>query len=177
MLRALIALLLLAPAAAAGDSKSTAALVVISKDPTDQSAAAVPLTRTDASVARTILWKAHADAITRDRAAELAAGKLTDGKLEMPIFTRTFGDKPAGGRSLWISLHGGGGAPARVNDQQGADVRRRVGGRIHEALDPPRRPDGRPRPACAGDAQGEGAVRRAGEADDRDDAEDARRSR
>ncbi len=36
----------------------------------------------------------------------------------MPFFSKTFGEKPKGGRSLWISLHGGGGAPKRVNDQQ-----------------------------------------------------------
>lgn len=35
-----------------------------------------------------------------------------------PIEWRIFGDKPADGRSLYISLHGGGGAPAAVNDQQ-----------------------------------------------------------
>ncbi|HUR53475.1 MAG TPA: hypothetical protein VMZ71_05065, partial [Gemmataceae bacterium] len=43
---------------------------------------------------------------------------IKDGKLEMPFFYKTFGDKPATGRSLWISMHGGGGAPAKVNDQQ-----------------------------------------------------------
>ncbi|WP_379005379.1 dienelactone hydrolase family protein [Parapedobacter sp. GCM10030251] len=31
---------------------------------------------------------------------------------------RIFGDKPADGRSLYISLHGGGNAPAEVNDRQ-----------------------------------------------------------
>lgn len=31
---------------------------------------------------------------------------------------KTFGDAPAGGRSLWISLHGGGGPPFAVNDGQ-----------------------------------------------------------
>ena len=36
----------------------------------------------------------------------------------MPFFTKVFGDKPAGGRSLFLSMHGGGGAPKRVNDQQ-----------------------------------------------------------
>ena len=41
-----------------------------------------------------------------------AAGK------EMKVLERTFGEPPADGHSLWISMHGGGGAPARVNDQQ-----------------------------------------------------------
>ena len=37
---------------------------------------------------------------------------------EMKYLERSFGKAKAGERPLWISLHGGGGAPARVNDQQ-----------------------------------------------------------
>lgn len=36
----------------------------------------------------------------------------------MPFYYKIFGDEPSDGRSLFISLHGGGGAPAEVNDQQ-----------------------------------------------------------
>ena len=36
----------------------------------------------------------------------------------MRYLEKVFGDAPEGGRSLWISMHGGGGAPARVNDGQ-----------------------------------------------------------
>ncbi len=43
---------------------------------------------------------------------------LKEGKLAMPFFYKTFGAKPKGGRSLWISMHGGGNAPAYVNDSQ-----------------------------------------------------------
>ena len=38
--------------------------------------------------------------------------------LTMPIWSAVYGERPADGRSLWISLHGGGSAPASVNDQQ-----------------------------------------------------------
>jgi predicted esterase len=38
--------------------------------------------------------------------------------LEMPFFYKTFGKKPKDGWSLYISLHGGGGAPKSVNDGQ-----------------------------------------------------------
>ena len=31
---------------------------------------------------------------------------------------KVFGTAPEGKRSLWISMHGGGGAPSRVNDSQ-----------------------------------------------------------
>jgi poly(3-hydroxybutyrate) depolymerase len=80
--------------------------------------ATVPLTKADAASARQMLWEAHAAAIRRDRAEEMKAKVIKDGKLEMPFDFKTFGAKPDGGRSLWISMHGGGGAPKSVNDQQ-----------------------------------------------------------
>jgi len=42
----------------------------------------------------------------------------------MPFWFKTFGEAPANGRSLYISLHGGGGAPAAVNDQQWENQKR-----------------------------------------------------
>lgn len=36
----------------------------------------------------------------------------------MPFYVRSFGEKPAQGYSLYISLHGGGGCPSEVNDRQ-----------------------------------------------------------
>ena len=38
--------------------------------------------------------------------------------LRMPLFWSIYGKEPTDGRSLWISLHGGGGAPKDVNDGQ-----------------------------------------------------------
>lgn len=76
------------------------------------------LTKADAERARELLFKAHTAAIVSERAAELKDRVLKDGDLEMRFFTKTFGKKPEKGWSLWISLHGGGGAPAAVNDQQ-----------------------------------------------------------
>lgn len=43
---------------------------------------------------------------------------LTFKEYQMPFYYQVFGEKPADGRSLFISLHGGGGAPSEVNDQQ-----------------------------------------------------------
>jgi hypothetical protein len=84
----------------------------------DRDFARVPFTRADAAVARELLWKAHVAIIRKDRAAEVKARVLKDGDLEMPFWFKPFGKKPAAGRSLWISLHGGGGAPKQVNDSQ-----------------------------------------------------------
>jgi predicted esterase len=44
--------------------------------------------------------------------------------LKMPFFYKIFGDKPKGGRSMYISMHGGGGAPKRVNDSQWENQKR-----------------------------------------------------
>lgn len=80
--------------------------------------AKVPLTKADAARARELLWKAHVAIIKADRAKELKDRIIKEDKLEMPFDFKTFGEKPKDGRSLFISLHGGGGAPARVNDAQ-----------------------------------------------------------
>ena len=43
---------------------------------------------------------------------------ITQGDLRMPFDVKTFGAVPADGRSLWISMHGGGNAPKALNDSQ-----------------------------------------------------------
>ena len=78
----------------------------------------VPLTKSDAARAKELLWQRHAVRIAKEREAEIAKGVLRDGKHSMPIFLTTFGKEPKDGWSLWISMHGGGGAPTYVNDQQ-----------------------------------------------------------
>jgi poly(3-hydroxybutyrate) depolymerase len=128
-LSALLALALATPVLAAADADKSAAAVKALRtaltgppaslaDLADKDFAKVPLTTADATTARELLWKAHAEMVRKERAAEVKDRVLKDGKLEMPFAYKTFGDKPKGGRSLWISLHGGGGAPAKVNDQQ-----------------------------------------------------------
>jgi predicted esterase len=78
----------------------------------------VALTKADAVAARDLIWRAHVQKITKERANEVGGRLLKDEKLEMPFFYKTFGKKPDSGWSLWISLHGGGGAPKNVNDSQ-----------------------------------------------------------
>ena len=57
-------------------------------------------------------------ALKVERAAEIEAKSITlDGKT-MRWLEKTFGEAAEGKRSLWISMHGGGGAPPQVNDQQ-----------------------------------------------------------
>ncbi|TKG97095.1 alpha/beta hydrolase [Puteibacter caeruleilacunae] len=44
--------------------------------------------------------------------------EVTWDKYSMKFMYKVFGEKPANGRSLYISMHGGGGAPPALNDQQ-----------------------------------------------------------
>jgi pimeloyl-ACP methyl ester carboxylesterase len=53
-----------------------------------------------------------------ERAVEVAAREIKDGDKSLRWLEREFNLAPEGERSLWISMHGGGGAPAEVNDQQ-----------------------------------------------------------
>ncbi|MEC9476998.1 MAG: transglutaminase domain-containing protein [Planctomycetota bacterium] len=78
----------------------------------------VPLTQEDADEAARQIWQAHAAQILEQRADEMEQQVLTIGDLKMPFWFEVAGTPQQTGRRLWISLHGGGGAPAEVNDQQ-----------------------------------------------------------
>ncbi len=64
------------------------------------------------------MYRDIAAKIAEEREAELEGKEFTLGEHTMRLLERTFGEAPESGRSLWISMHGGGGAPTRVNDQQ-----------------------------------------------------------
>ena len=83
-----------------------------------QDFAKAALTRPDSARARKLLWTDHVKTIRSDRAAEMKARALSHGNLKMPFHYIVYGKKPKTGRSLYISLHGGGGAPKAVNDRQ-----------------------------------------------------------
>jgi hypothetical protein len=83
-----------------------------------------PLSRGAADEVRGKLWADHAARLKVDRADEMKIRVLVDGKLEMPFAYTIFGDKPKSGRSLFISMHGGGNAPRAVNDQQWENQKR-----------------------------------------------------
>ena len=84
----------------------------------EQAFAQLPISQLEATEATKILWTDHVNQIRVSRADEMAAKTLTLKSLKMPFTYEIFGDKPAGGRSMFISMHGGGGAPTTVNDQQ-----------------------------------------------------------
>lgn len=84
----------------------------------EQPFATQPLTRVQAVACRKLLVDDWRSQIRRKRAAELEVGSITLSNKTMPFFYKVFGAKPANGRSLFISMHGGGNAPSQVNDQQ-----------------------------------------------------------
>ncbi|MEO5712007.1 MAG: alpha/beta hydrolase [Luteolibacter sp.] len=58
------------------------------------------------------------ESLKSERAAEMEAKSITHGDKTLRWLEKEFGKAPDGKRSLWISMHGGGGAPKEVNDQQ-----------------------------------------------------------
>lgn len=87
----------------------------------EQAFAQADLTREDALRVERMLWADHVAFIRETRSDEMKAGEIKMGDKGMRFIVKQFGEKPASGRSLWISMHGGGGAPAAVNDHQWAN--------------------------------------------------------
>src|SRR5262245_43166073 len=87
----------------------------------DAAFARVPLTKDDSASVAKKLWEDHLADLRATRAEELKAKSIRIGEREMKFETVSFGKKeeaPAGGRSLFISMHGGGNGPAALNDSQ-----------------------------------------------------------
>lgn len=83
-----------------------------------QAFSASALTADEANQAETELWNARTKFLKQSRKAEFDNREMVIGELKMPFWYKIFGEAPAEGRSLFISMHGGGGAPAAVNDKQ-----------------------------------------------------------
>ena len=80
--------------------------------------AKVPLTKEQAAAVRKIVWDEHVETVRATRAKEWADESITLGDKTLKWKHKHFGTKPQDGWNLFLSLHGGGGAPARVNTQQ-----------------------------------------------------------
>ena len=77
-----------------------------------------PLSKADAAKATALLGGGRLKQLARERKEELEKHSIALGDKTLRWLEKTFGEAPADGRSLWISMHGGGGAPAEVNDSQ-----------------------------------------------------------
>ncbi|MFM7808030.1 MAG: dienelactone hydrolase family protein, partial [Planctomycetota bacterium] len=79
---------------------------------------AKPLTRTEAETQRAQFIERYQADTRKIAQADLDAKVIETAGMRMPIWWKVYGDRPANGRALYISMHGGGGAPAEVNDKQ-----------------------------------------------------------
>lgn len=84
----------------------------------DAPALRTPLDRAQAIEARRLLVADRFARLAAEGRESLEQQTLTLGERTLRWTSTTFGEAPPEGRSLWISMHGGGNAPARVNDQQ-----------------------------------------------------------
>ena len=76
-----------------------------------------PLSKEDATVLTKLLWEDHVVTLKKERAEEVKAKALTHGDKKMKYEVVRFGPK-TGKQPLFISMHGGGGAPPEVNESQ-----------------------------------------------------------
>ncbi len=90
----------------------------------EQPFAKEPLSLQEAESAADLLWNDRQAEIRRERAAEMEAREIVLDEWRMPFTYRVFSDAPPSGRSLFISMHGGGEMPAEVNDRQWENQKR-----------------------------------------------------
>jgi len=76
------------------------------------------LSRGQAEAALALLWSDRRAQLQAERAAELEAREIRAEGRVLKLKETVFGEEAPGGRSLWISMHGGGNAPAELNDGQ-----------------------------------------------------------
>ena len=84
----------------------------------EQKFAKTPLTENQAEKATQMILASRLATLRVQRKQEFEEKVVKHGSKTMRYEFKTYGDVPKGGHSLYISMHGGGGAPARVNDQQ-----------------------------------------------------------
>jgi hypothetical protein len=78
----------------------------------------VALSQLDAQRARKLLMAAFGETLRAERAQEMKLQVLQHEGFKMPFYMKIFGKGAKEGRRLFISMHGGGGAPASVNNRQ-----------------------------------------------------------
>ena len=87
------------------------------KDPKSK-ALTRPLGKLEAQRIAADLAAAELGKLVDERKVEFENKEITIGDKKLRWLEKSFGAEPEDGRSLWISMHGGGGAPPQVNDQQ-----------------------------------------------------------
>ncbi len=80
--------------------------------------AKLPLSQAEADQARELLWQDHLQAWQAKYKEEWERKQIQVGQHVLRFDYRLFGDPHSKGRSMFISMHGGGSVSSRVNDQQ-----------------------------------------------------------
>jgi predicted esterase len=76
------------------------------------------LTAKEAAAATEAINRSETEAFTATARQDWEQRKIVIGNDSLIFTVKVFGTKPADGRSMYISLHGGGNGPATMNDQQ-----------------------------------------------------------
>ncbi|MGY8687080.1 MAG: transglutaminase domain-containing protein, partial [Verrucomicrobiales bacterium] len=84
----------------------------------EQPFASAALTKEQALKANELLWKDHLANVRAARAEEMDKKEIVHGADKLRFEFKIFGKKPESGRSLYISMHGGGNTQPKVNDKQ-----------------------------------------------------------
>jgi hypothetical protein len=98
--------------------KPSAGISAILAGSADSSLLKTALSKQDADAAIVLLGTERLNDLAAERKREMEEKSISLGDKSMRWLEKVFGEAPADGRSLWISMHGGGGAPAAVNDSQ-----------------------------------------------------------
>ena len=85
---------------------------------TDNKFSNMPISKSEAEEAQVIIWQDHMSLIKSQRLNEMKNKRIKIGDKTLKFDFLIYGEKPKSGRSLYISMHGGGGAPPQVNDGQ-----------------------------------------------------------
>ncbi len=83
-----------------------------------QSFATLPLDQKESERATVLLWNYFADQRRTAMREKIKSRTITEGELSLRWLEKRFGTAPPTGHALFISMHGGGNAPAAVNDRQ-----------------------------------------------------------
>jgi pimeloyl-ACP methyl ester carboxylesterase len=76
------------------------------------------LSKVEATEAAKLLFSHKQQSIRKKYGSQWEEKRLNEGRYVMRFDYRVFGEKPVDGRSLYISMHGGGNTSAAVNDRQ-----------------------------------------------------------
>lgn len=103
---------------------------------TELTFAQTPLNQVTATEVERLLWDDHLTQVMMSEREDHIRGEIIADNTTMRYLCFTHGARPEAGWTLYISMHGGGGAPPEVNDQQWVNQQRLYDstGRIQEGL-------------------------------------------